>query len=116
VSKSKEYEWRQSGIDACSHAFPAAGEYIAQTSLISVVPLSNDDEAVEEFFGPYDAYIAICGHKVPVAMLMPQPSGVPCTACQVITGAMTAIRPYQGAATDVPPHGATLVSGHRSAI
>jgi hypothetical protein len=60
-----------------SHAFRAEGGYIQRHNLVSVVPLSTDNVATGEFFGPYEAFIAECGHIVPIAMLMSHSAGPP---------------------------------------
>lgn len=80
-------EWRLSGKDGKQHAFRADGGYIIPHDLVSlgfpgVVPAS-------EVIGPYEAFIAECGHIVPTAMLLPSSAGDSCLACQATTGMLT---------------------------
>lgn len=80
-------EWRLSGKDGKLHAFQADGGYIVPHELVSLgfpgsVPAS-------EVIGPYEAFIAECGHIVPTAMLLTSAAGESCLACQATTGVLT---------------------------
>lgn len=79
-------EWRLSGKDGKLHAFRSEGGYMVPQELVSLgfpgpVPAS-------EIVGPYEAFVAECGHTVPTAMLLPSSTGESCLACQATTGAL----------------------------
>lgn len=80
-------QWQLSGKDGKLHAFRADGGYIAPHDLVSLgfpglVPAG-------EVIGPYEAFVAECGHIVPTAMLLPLSAGESCLACQATTGMLT---------------------------
>ncbi|GAB3671421.1 hypothetical protein GCM10027597_04350 [Saccharopolyspora tripterygii] len=62
--------WRQSGLDAHSHAYPAQGGFIP--SGVSYAPE----------LGEVEYRVPICGYAHPAAFVMPHGSGTPCDACQ----------------------------------
>lgn len=80
----KPYEWRLSGSDFRLHAFLAADGYVEPHELCAFVAESGSDF---ETFGPYEVWVAECGHAVPKAMLLPAvASHSGCPGCKIRVG------------------------------
>jgi hypothetical protein len=87
-------EWRLSGKDGYLHAFRSDGGYITPQDLVSLgFPGSA---AAEDVVGPYEGFIAECGHIVPTAMLLPCSAGESCLACLTITGVVALRKATRG--------------------
>lgn len=71
-----EYTWRQSGLDARSHAFPSQGGFIRS----SQYQHPTLDEPVEH-------YAAACGLVLPLAFAMSQSGGDRCDTCTRVSEA-----------------------------
>lgn len=62
--------WRQSGLDAHSHAYPAEGGFIPTG--VSYAPE----------LGEVEYRVPICGYPHPAAFVMPHGAGAPCDTCK----------------------------------
>lgn len=91
VSKKRvTTEWRLSGKDGRLHAFQSEAGYMVPREMVSLG--FSGLVSPKEVFGPYEAFVAECGHAVPTAMLLQISTGESCVACQAATGALTARR------------------------
>ncbi|MBB5159310.1 hypothetical protein [Saccharopolyspora phatthalungensis] len=69
-----EYTWRQSGLDALSHAFASEGGFIHTVESESQTPAE-----VAEY------HVSACREMLPLAFVMYQGGGAPCEVCQNAT-------------------------------
>ncbi|MEY8043592.1 hypothetical protein AB8O55_29650 [Saccharopolyspora cebuensis] len=89
-----EHTWRQSGLDARSHAFASEGGFL-WTRSADLVSLPE----------PATYHVTSCGQSVPVAYVMTRNGGAPCGVCARGTAVVELRNSHaeQLAALDAPP-------------
>jgi hypothetical protein len=79
----KAYLWRLSGNDLQIHAFRVDGGYVVPRAALSIFENRTTQNAEFESFGPYEVWVAECGHMLPVAMVLPHSEDRICVGCRV---------------------------------
>jgi hypothetical protein len=80
------YEWLLSGSNLQLHAFPAEDEYAEPEEVESSFRLRDRTGIEYSACVPHAAYMAVCRHIVPVAMLLSAGQDAPrCGQCVVFT-------------------------------
>lgn len=77
--------WRLSGRDMHLHALRIDGGYLEPRAMLSIFGNATYKTNAEvESYGPYDVWVAACGHLLPIAMALPPVGDTVCAGCRLV--------------------------------